>query len=312
MSLTRDHVAWACRVLLDREPTIAEVDAFLTGDAVDTAALRTAILTSDEFADRNTDLVGPCRSGTVLVILPGGTRVAIDVADRAIGWPVAQQAFEVPERAFARRQVRPGDSVVDGGAHVGVYTVELAQLVGPTGHVLAVEPHPGHVSLLEHSVRENGFGGRIRIAAVALGRADGQGRLHCPPWGVSSAAAYTDDDKLTPSADHTTEPAMVSIRSLDTLVTRRPLSFMKLDIEGAEGAALAGAADVLRHDRPVIACEIHHQQLRRSSGQSAEDVFRTLAAFGYRPHAITADGRLGPRLDHPPVDRVSTLAFVRA
>src|SRR4051794_1920829 len=50
--------------------------------------------------------------------------------------------YEGPEVRFMSRWVRPGDTVVDVGAHVGLFTLHAARLVGPVGRVLAFEPVP--------------------------------------------------------------------------------------------------------------------------------------------------------------------------
>ncbi|MFT3878135.1 MAG: hypothetical protein QM703_00565 [Gemmatales bacterium] len=49
---------------------------------------------------------------------------------------------EPSEVALVQTLVKPGNIVMDVGAHIGVYSTMLAELVGPTGLVLAYEPHP--------------------------------------------------------------------------------------------------------------------------------------------------------------------------
>jgi predicted methyltransferase len=52
-----------------------------------------------------------------------------------------------------RERLRPGDVVIDIGANVGDYTAFVATLVGPSGHVYAVEPAPANISTLRAALR---------------------------------------------------------------------------------------------------------------------------------------------------------------
>src|SRR5215469_2942786 len=53
------------------------------------------------------------------------------------------------------RIVREGDTVIDGGANIGFFTVYLAHLVGPKGKVIAIEPGQNNIWKLEENVRLN-------------------------------------------------------------------------------------------------------------------------------------------------------------
>src|SRR6516165_10389259 len=55
------------------------------------------------------------------------------------------------------RIVRERDTVIDGGANIGFFTVYLAQLVGPKGKVFAIEPGQNNLWKLEENIRINGL-----------------------------------------------------------------------------------------------------------------------------------------------------------
>src|SRR5688572_16834810 len=49
---------------------------------------------------------------------------------------------ERPLRQLMEKVLRPGDVCLDVGANVGIHTLRMSQLVGDTGSVVAIEPHP--------------------------------------------------------------------------------------------------------------------------------------------------------------------------
>jgi len=48
-----------------------------------------------------------------------------------------------------------GDSVVDIGAHVGCFTMKAAKAVGNQGLVIAIEPEPENLAMLDENIRRN-------------------------------------------------------------------------------------------------------------------------------------------------------------
>lgn len=58
--------------------------------------------------------------------------------------------------AFLLSIINPGDDVFDLGAHIGSFTVPLAQKTGPTGQVLAVEGNPDSYALLRRNLALSG------------------------------------------------------------------------------------------------------------------------------------------------------------
>ena len=58
--------------------------------------------------------------------------------------------YERFETDFVRRTLKPGQTFVDVGAHIGYYAALAAELVGPAGAVHAFEPCPELVKLRRH------------------------------------------------------------------------------------------------------------------------------------------------------------------
>src|SRR5260370_19103422 len=57
--------------------------------------------------------------------------------------------FERMETGFVERLLRPGMTVIDAGAHHGLYTLLASKRVGGDGRVIAIEPSPRECERLE-------------------------------------------------------------------------------------------------------------------------------------------------------------------
>jgi hypothetical protein len=75
--------------------------------------------------------------------------------------------WEIWLTLFFVRLVTPGMTVVDVGANFGYYTLLFGQAVGPSGHVIAIEPAPSTAAILARTIELNGLMDRTRIVAAA-------------------------------------------------------------------------------------------------------------------------------------------------
>lgn len=183
--------------------------------------------------------------------------------------------------------IRPGDTVLDVGANVGLFTLVASHHVGPFGHVIAVEPQSGVVDLLHENIARN----RIRNASVlpvALGRERMQGWLH--QRSVNDGEATL---RLAAGEASVGTAASVRVVPLDDLLpelTVNRVDVMKIDVEGGESDVLDGARRMLYGNPPrVIILECIDAYLRRFNS-SARDVVMTLEGAGYRVSVLTRWG----------------------
>lgn len=194
------------------------------------------------------------------------------------------QLYYLRELAQARREVfftellvgalRPGRSAVDGGAHIGYMTLQLARAAGPGGGVVAFEPNAEVRPVLALNVRRNGLADRVRISAKALGSAPGAAVLQVLGGG--------DASRLSPSA-RGRDVVPVEVTCLDRELADEPVpDVVKLDVEGAEVAALQGMRDLLARETeaPTLFVECNAEALA-SAGSSPARLLDLLASHGY-------------------------------
>jgi FkbM family methyltransferase len=305
--LTRDHVIWAYRLLLDRDPEsddaiVPKLRAWRTA-----RELRTDIMSSEEFRLKNPDAAAAGRSTIVIKPLPSGARLYVDLADHVIGLGIVRDGYEQDERRFATSVLRPGDTALDVGAHIGLFTIEMAQAVGPDGQIYAFEPLQRNAQLLEQSIRENQFESRVRLERAAVSDQQGTGTLRYARETLNTGGAFLSDRQLQGFGELAAE-AIRTVR-LDDLTLKRPVRLIKMDVEGGEPRVVAGARGLITADRPIVISEVHPEQLARVSACTPAAFIDQLGALGLQPHYIV-DGRLGPQVDAAAIAGVTTLAFV--
>ncbi len=143
-----------------------------------------------------------------------------------------------------------GKVVLDCGAHLGVFTREA--LDAGAARVIAIEPGPAQVHCLRRTfAREIAEG---RVAVEAKGVWDREGQLDLATGGSTAAASLAGL-----AAGKVVSVPVTTIDRLASDLGLASVGFIKMDIEGAEPGALAGAAAVLRKQRPVLAIAAYHR-----------------------------------------------------
>jgi FkbM family methyltransferase len=305
--LTRDHIIWAYRILLDRDPESEAVILPKLKGYQSTQQLRADIVTSAEYSEKNRDFAHANTRTIVIKELPGGVRLFVDLSDHAIGLPIVRDQYETAELIFVQHVVKPGDHVLDVGAHIGFFALLMAQLVGSIGSVTAFEPFAENAELLERSIVENRFGDRLRLERAAVSRSTGEAELTFATETINSGGAFVVTGAAPLPTGHTVR--RVRLVALDDLSLPRPIAFIKMDVEGAEPLVLEGAARLLARDRPVILSELHTEQLARVSGRSPQTFLSDLRTLGYRAFRLAA-GRPGAELTAPPPEPICSVVLI--
>ena len=284
--LTRDHVVWAYRLLLDRDPESEDAIGPKLAGSRDTKELRSHLMTSVEFQEKNRDYAHSNDRTVVIKELEGGVRLFVDLSDHVVGLNIVRGRYEPDEICRVRSVLKPGDTAIDVGAHIGFFTMHMAAAVGATGRIYAFEPSDPNADLLERSLAENRFGDRVVFRRAAVGASDGSATLTFPAETLNSGGAYLLRDGTSPLAGHLKKE--VPCVALDGLALRRPVRFIKMDVEGAEPQVVRGATRILNEDRPLILSELHPTQLERASGTPPTSSSPTCARWGIAHRRSTA------------------------
>jgi FkbM family methyltransferase len=202
--------------------------------------------------------------------LPNGCRVLCDLRDVVQRQIYFWGVFEPCEAWLFTQLIKPGMTVVDAGANIGQYTLLAATCVGETGMVHAFEPVPSVFKRLSHHVSWN------KITNVTLNRpALWSEDLNRISLGLDEAEDH-NVSRYTILSDigAVSAPAVC----LDSYVDRcgfTRLDFVKIDIEGADPAAIAGAQKALRKFTPLVLLEMVAARLLQV-GVQTQELFATM------------------------------------
>jgi FkbM family methyltransferase len=229
-----------------------------------------------------------------VVVTRAGVTFELETSEEIDLWIYLTGWWEKTDCRIALAALRPGDTVLDVGAHIGFFSVHAARIVGPRGRVYGFEPNPHARSRSLRNARLNGLQNMF-VEATAIGDRVGEGRLFLPN------AGHTGDSSLferslrdgndsrssrreldrTQNGDSSEKPlpplgratVSVSIVPLDTYCHNHGIDsveFIKFDIEGSEPAALLGARETLASYRPRLMVECNKRALTAAGWKVAD------------------------------------------
>lgn len=221
----------------------------------------------------------PCWRGTLAV---WGQRACAPSADRLLYLALHRAGLMGrADRAFLARAVKPGMTVLDIGANIGVYALYLARLAGPTGRVYAFEPAPDLFAALDAARRLNRA---LNLQAFACGLGDRDATLR-----LQRSFFNSGDNRLGAGGPFAGDATAVPIRRGDDLLAEAPsVDFIKIDVQGWELHALRGLEETLARSPAVqIYLEFWPRGLR-DAGAGPEALWAFLHARGFTVHRETA------------------------
>jgi FkbM family methyltransferase len=213
--------------------------------------------------------------------------------------------YELHLQLLLPKLIRPGDHVLDVGANIGMLTLCLSALVGEHGMVESFEPNPDCVARLGDQLALNAIR-NVVVRPVALGDADATMKLRLQT-NRRTPSLHSGIGTLTPVAESAED---VVVKEYEVQVCRgddivgakaRPVSLIKLDVEGFEFNALNGLRGTLENSRPAVVMEFMEEHLSRA-GVNRAQIRSWMDGLGYEGFALrTRRRRLRHRLEIRPL-----------
>lgn len=202
--------------------------------------------------------------------LPGGAVIECDLSSYDETW-IWMRPLDAPELPILRRLLHPGETFVDVGANVGVWSLVAAAAIGPSGEVIALEPNPSiHAKLARNLSRNLAL---ARFQPLALGASDKKGSLYFQAEEFAGCSHIVKEP--------TASTFSIAVDRLDDLLDGKPCHAMKVDVEGHELAALQGGESLLKSRRPWLCVEFNNR-INKLTRLADWDVYQYLSRLGYR------------------------------
>jgi len=155
--------------------------------------------------------------------------------------------YEVKIDRLFEKYVKPGSTVIDIGANIGLHTLRSALLAGETGRVVAIEPSTWAINKLRKNLELNPELAKIvEICHNALGEKVER----------SITLGFQSSYRLNGKSEIYSE--VIDVLTLDSIADQSSLKsvdFMKIDVDGHELHILRGAKQLLSISKPVLVIE---------------------------------------------------------
>jgi FkbM family methyltransferase len=161
--------------------------------------------------------------------------------------------------ALRRRHYGDGVLAIDCGANIGVHTIEWAKAMGGWGTVLAIEAQERIYYALAGNIAINNCFNALALHA-AVSSEPGTMKIPNPNYlvpatfGSLELRQRSNSEFIGQPISYTENTAEISTVALDDFNLPR-VDFIKLDVEGMEMEALAGARKTVETCRPILLIE---------------------------------------------------------
>ena len=196
---------------------------------------------------------------------------------------------EMREPAFMHiltKETKKGMTALDLGANIGYVTLILAELVGNTGQVYALEADPKNFKILSKNINTNGY--NHFVYPYHLGGSNKTGNLRFYQSAHSNLGSMHKTEHANYSVD-------VPVTTMDDFFKDKELpNFIKMDIEGHEVEVLEGMYQTLKNSRPPVKLlmEVHAEFY--SETHSLELQLRRLLELGFKTKSVISAGTAQP------------------
>lgn len=181
-----------------------------------------------------------------------------------------------PPFQLSRALIRPGDTLMDVGANIGLWAMGAARRVGPEGSVHAFEPVPNNFLRMERNLVLNGLK-QVTSRQIALSDTVGHTVFYAATADNSGVGSLSQGDNAS-------RPIEIDMTTIDNYCETNSIpcvDLIKVDVEGAEQLVFRGASRLLASaEAPVIMFETD-EKLTGRFGSSSSSIKAALAAHGY-------------------------------
>jgi FkbM family methyltransferase len=197
---------------------------------------------------------------------------------------------------FLANNIKPNEIVVELGAHIGYYTLLMAKLVSPGGHVYAYEVNDEVYNLAKFSLHMNKLSNMVTLKNIGIMNRSGEAFFSFYNPTLDHYTNIGSSYMVSPQKKAEKLQKKVTITSLDEdIIGLKNIDWLRMDIEGSELPALYGAKKIIESSPNLkIVTEWFTKML--SNFGNVSDLVDFLHGYGFRFYKIKDDGTLGDEI----------------
>lgn len=202
-------------------------------------------------------------------LLPGGGKILCEfsVPYEAMVW---LEWEEQKDLEVVNKLLKPGQTFVDCGANIGLWTIVAASVVGSIGKVYAFEPNPSTFEKLSRNISLGNSEWNICLSSTAVGSQNTKLYFQCnESHNISQIILESNKNSI-----------LVSVVNLDSALKEDCIHGIKIDVEGFEIEVLKGAEAILKRYQPWVCVEFN-TLLAKVNRLGDWNVHQYLRALGY-------------------------------
>ena len=183
--------------------------------------------------------------------------------------------------------IRPGQTVIDVGANIGVHSILASKNVGTKGQVYSFEPVKDNIESLKNNLKLNKANNVIVTEALVGSKSAKKEKIYIQPNSVGTHSVLSPSDKFE-------EMPIVSLDDFVKTTSVKNVDLIKIDVEGYEGFVLEGARKLLKQQKPILFMEFDVAMLAKSSydkNKILDDLFKL---YPYRYLLDEKNSKLAP------------------
>lgn len=211
--------------------------------------------------------------------------------------------WETPVRRELKRMLTQNSTFIDIGANIGLHAIYASTLVGPSGRIVSLEPHPLTYELHRKNLEINGLLDRVKLICLAASD-QAQGNITFEYFSEHPGmSGIKVSPRILEKFKGSVETVEVETTTVDTLVKTHNLSpdLIKIDVEGFEHKVLQGCSETIKNN-PKVAFMVEYEK------EMAESVLH--AGIGVEiANFFSSQGFSISRIDEHKLQQVSHLNF---
>lgn len=190
--------------------------------------------------------------------------------------------FEEQELAFMLSNINEGDTFIDIGANIGLFSLLAAEKVGTTGNVISFEPFPNTFKRLTDNIELNALK-NIDAKNIGLSDKDDVLKFYYSDTGFDAwnSFAPTNDKRLR-------KEISIGVSTLDKELEntdKSKVKFVKIDVEGWEKYVIMGGTQFFAEYSPIVMVEFTEENTL-NAGYFVNEIFGLLENLGYEWYRI--------------------------